>query len=117
MEDEVYIEANTKDLVVNGKHYRFAKEQKPKLKGHGGNLVFKPVGKDYDERLERAADYLAKKSNGLTKQLIIKEALRHLRPNELLKLEKSISKKKRPIVEKGCVGLNMDGQIITLVDA
>ena len=116
MADKIYIDSHTKDLVINGKHYRFSNEKKPKLKGHGGDLVFREVGPDYEVRIATAANYLAKNSSELTKELIIKEALRKINPWELAKLEKNISKKKKAKVEKGCVALNVGGQQIWLVD-
>lgn len=116
MTDEIYIESHTKDLVINGKHYRFAREKKAELKGHRGNLVFEQIGADHEARLEKAAKYLSEKSNELTKEMIIKEVLRGMNPKELEKLEKQISKKKKPKVEKGCLALNVGGQQIWLVD-
>ena len=116
MVEEVYIESHTKDLVIDGKHYRFAREKKTKLKGHMGNLEFAPVPADHEERLQKAARYLSEKSNDLTKEMIIKEVLRGMRPKELIKLEKHISKKAKPKVEKGCLALNVGGQQIWLVE-
>ena len=116
MAEEVYIESHTKDLVINGKHYRYAREKKPELKGHRGNLVFAPVPEGHEERLVTAAKYLADNTDGLTKELIIKEVLRGMNPRELIRLEKNISKKKKPKVEKGCLALNIGGQQLWLVD-
>jgi hypothetical protein len=114
MVDDVYIEASTKNLVIDGKKYRFALERKG-MKGHIGNLVFKPVEPDYEDRVKKMASYLQSNTQGLTVQMILEESLKQLPPKELRKLEKNIELKKKPKVEKGCVSLNVNGQVITIV--
>lgn len=117
--EKVFVDAAKKVLVIEGqgfrKEYRFAYEEKPKLKGHIGNAVAVPIGADYEDRLKKAAHYLAANSPNLSVEEIIREALRLYPPRDLARLERSMGRKVKPVKESGCVSLNMAGQVITIV--
>lgn len=114
MVEEVYIDPTTKALVINGRKFRMAYEKKGE-KHHAGKLVFKPQSEDYEQKLVRAADYLAKNASGLTVEMMIQEALRTMTPRDLARLERNIEEKKKPIVKKGCVALEIGGQPVYLI--
>jgi hypothetical protein len=113
--DKVYYDPAKKTFVINGVPYKFAYEKKH-FKGHAGNAVFKSMDLDeYEKRLENAAEYLADNAPGLSVKMMIQEALRSAPPRELSRIEKSIKKKKKPIVRKGCVALELGGVPIYIV--
>lgn len=111
---KVYFDPTAKAFVIDGKRYRFSYEMKGE-KGHHGKGVFKPEAPNLESRLGKAASYLAKKAPDLTVELMIKEALRAMPERELARLERSIKKKKKPVVKEGCVALEIGGQPIFIV--
>lgn len=114
VKDKVYWNVAEKSLYIDGKPYQVSLDRKT-LKGHSGNPVFKEREQDYEERVKKAAKWLAEKSPALKVEDLIAEALKGYPPRDLARLERSIKKKRKVKRENGCISLNVGGQIITIV--
>lgn len=116
VKDRVYLDIPNKTLMVDGVPYVVSFERKSKLKGHDGNPVFTPMKKNREARIEKAAEYLAKRSPGLTVKDFIVEALKGVSPRYLANLERNIRLKKRVRQEHGCISLRVGDQVLGLAD-
>jgi hypothetical protein len=109
MKDDVIVKADTRTntITIRGKKYKVHSERKPRLSGHSGDIVLRPINEEaYENRIAKAATCLVGNASYLNVDMILQEALRQVPLKAFEKIEAKIAKKKRPKLEKGCLNLS-----------
>lgn len=101
-------------LNIDGRKFRFVGDKSDK-DGHLLKSTFKE-GDDEEmiKRLEKVAEYLDKQAK-LDTRTIIFEAIKHMSPNSLKRIEREMTKKTPVRVKRGCVELIIGKNYIPLV--
>lgn len=111
-----YIDADTGLLVIGDKKYEASRRKYKKIDGieHTDKITFKEFDvEEHDEKVE----YIIKKiEDGVTKQELIKELMKHIPSVEIDKAYKALKKRMKPRKQSGCLGFKIGNKGSTYLE-